>query len=80
VVDWLNGRAVGYGADGAPVRASWASGAVGMIGKSWDGSIANGVAATGVAGLCQTSDWHTVKDGNNKTTYEPGDVRCFPAR
>jgi X-Pro dipeptidyl-peptidase len=51
VVDWLNGRAPGFGADGAPVRAGWASGAVGMIGKSWDGSIANGAAATGVAGL-----------------------------
>jgi X-Pro dipeptidyl-peptidase len=51
VVDWLNGRAAGHGADGAPVRAGWASGAVGMIGKSWDGAIANGVAATGVAGL-----------------------------
>jgi X-Pro dipeptidyl-peptidase len=51
VVDWLNGRAAGFGADGAPARASWASGAVGMIGKSWDGSIANGLAATGVAGL-----------------------------
>lgn len=51
VVDWLDGRAAGYRADGSPVRATWSSGAVGMIGKSWDGSIANGVAATGVPGL-----------------------------
>ncbi|WP_343241924.1 Xaa-Pro dipeptidyl-peptidase [Streptomyces sp. SID13666] len=53
VVDWLNGRAKGYSAraGGQSVKASWTTGAVGMIGKSWDGTIANGVAATGVAGL-----------------------------
>jgi hypothetical protein len=27
---------------------------------------------------CKTSGWHTVKDGNNNTTAEPGGVRCFP--
>jgi X-Pro dipeptidyl-peptidase len=53
VVDWLNGRAHGYSArsGGRPVTAGWANGKVGMIGKSWDGTIANGVAATGVRGL-----------------------------
>ena len=51
-IDWLNGRAPGFAADGTPVSAaSWTTGKVGMIGKSWDGSIANGVAATGVPGL-----------------------------
>ncbi len=50
-IDWLNGRAKGAYADGAPARASWTTGKVGMIGKSWDGSVANGVAATGVEGL-----------------------------
>ncbi|RSM52797.1 Xaa-Pro dipeptidyl-peptidase [Actinoplanes sp. ATCC 53533] len=51
-VDWLNGRAKGFAADGTPVSArSWSTGKVGMIGKSWDGSVANGVAATGVRGL-----------------------------
>ena len=50
-IDWLNGRAAGYDANGAKVTAGWSTGKVGMIGKSWDGSIANGVAATGVAGL-----------------------------
>ena len=53
VVDWLNGRAPGYstrtGADRA--RADWTTGATGMIGKSYDGTIANAVAATGVKGL-----------------------------
>ncbi|MGN9919986.1 Xaa-Pro dipeptidyl-peptidase [Micromonospora palomenae] len=51
VVDWLNGRARGFTLDGEPVTASWSTGRVGMIGKSWDGSVANGVAATGVRGL-----------------------------
>ncbi|MFJ3309519.1 Xaa-Pro dipeptidyl-peptidase [Streptomyces sp. NPDC086549] len=53
VVDWLNGRAKGYTARTGTTRAraSWSNGATGMIGKSWDGSIANGVAATGVRGL-----------------------------
>ncbi|WP_121389747.1 Xaa-Pro dipeptidyl-peptidase [Actinokineospora cianjurensis] len=53
VIDWLNGRASGYtSATGSTtVAASWSTGAVGMIGKSWDGTIANGVAATGVDGL-----------------------------
>lgn len=51
-IDWLNGRAPGFAADGTPVSAAaWTTGKVGMIGKSWDGSIANGVAATGVEGL-----------------------------
>ncbi|WP_229401491.1 Xaa-Pro dipeptidyl-peptidase [Micromonospora okii] len=51
VVDWLNGRARGFTADGRRVTADWSTGKVGMIGKSWDGSVANGVAATGVRGL-----------------------------
>ncbi len=53
VVDWLNGRAAGYSAvtGGSAVTASWTTGATGMIGKSWDGTITQGVAATGVAGL-----------------------------
>ncbi|WP_432586193.1 Xaa-Pro dipeptidyl-peptidase [Streptomyces sp. HD1123-B1] len=53
VVDWLNGRARGYDAasGGRAVTASWSNGATGMIGKSYDGTVANGVAATGVKGL-----------------------------
>ena len=51
-IDWLNGRATATYADGSPaVATKWTNGKVGMIGKSWDGSIANGVAATGVKGL-----------------------------
>jgi X-Pro dipeptidyl-peptidase len=52
VIDWLNGRAKAYYADGSrAVATGWTNGKVGMIGKSWDGTMANGVAATGVAGL-----------------------------
>ncbi len=52
-VDWLNGRAQGFESPsgGRPVPANWSTGNVGMIGKSYDGTIANGVAATGVPGL-----------------------------
>ncbi|MBC2876868.1 MULTISPECIES: Xaa-Pro dipeptidyl-peptidase [Streptomyces] len=53
VVDWFNGRARGYTSrtgDGG-TDAGWTTGSVGLIGKSYDGSIANGLAATGVDGL-----------------------------
>ncbi|MEU1852603.1 Xaa-Pro dipeptidyl-peptidase [Streptomyces sp. NPDC019990] len=53
VVDWLNGRAEAYTTRTGTTRAKagWSNGRTGMIGKSWDGTIANGVAATGVKGL-----------------------------
>ena len=51
MIDWLNGRNTAHTAGGELVKASWTTGAVGMIGKSYDGTLANGVAATGVKGL-----------------------------
>ncbi|MFI9250144.1 Xaa-Pro dipeptidyl-peptidase [Streptomyces sp. NPDC053069] len=53
VIDWLNGRATAYTTrtGGRTVKAAWTNGRTGMIGKSWDATIANGVAATGVKGL-----------------------------
>jgi X-Pro dipeptidyl-peptidase len=53
VVDWLNGRATAYTSrtGSTKAKAGWTNGKTGMIGKSWDGTIANGVAATGVKGL-----------------------------
>ncbi|MFD6415473.1 Xaa-Pro dipeptidyl-peptidase [Streptomyces sp. NPDC060194] len=53
VVDWLNGRARGWTTrtGDTTARADWSNGRTGMIGKSYDGTIANGVAATGVKGL-----------------------------
>ena len=60
VVDWLNGRVTGYalkaGTNTTPdlskeVVADWHNGSSAMIGKSYDGTLSNGVAATGVEGL-----------------------------
>ncbi|RVX43292.1 X-Pro dipeptidyl-peptidase [Nonomuraea polychroma] len=51
VIDWLNGRAKAYKADGTPAVADWTTGNAAMIGKSYDGTLANAVAATGVEGL-----------------------------
>jgi X-Pro dipeptidyl-peptidase len=60
VVDWLNGRVKGYalkaGTNTTPdlskeVVADWHNGSSAMIGKSYDGTLSNGVAATGVEGL-----------------------------
>ncbi|MFG1941859.1 Xaa-Pro dipeptidyl-peptidase [Nonomuraea sp. NPDC048826] len=50
-IDWLNGRAKGFDATGAPVTATWSTGKVGMIGVSYNGTLPNAVAATGVKGL-----------------------------
>ena len=77
VVDWVNGRAAGYDADtGSPKVASWATGKVGMIGVSWDGTIANAVASTGVEGLetivpiAAISSWYDYTRGNGIPFYE----------
>ncbi|GAA4587837.1 Xaa-Pro dipeptidyl-peptidase [Planotetraspora phitsanulokensis] len=51
VVDWLNGRAKAYDATGAEVKATWTTGKVGMIGTSYNGTLPNAVASTGVEGL-----------------------------
>jgi X-Pro dipeptidyl-peptidase len=66
VIDWLNGRATAYTSltGSVTTKAYWSSGSVGMIGKSWDGTIAEGVASTGIAGLktivpiASISDWY----------------------
>ncbi|MCC5697643.1 hypothetical protein LH612_31305, partial [Klebsiella pneumoniae] len=51
VVDWLNSRAPGRDGAGKPVRADWATGKVGMMGVSYNGTLPNAVATTGVPGL-----------------------------
>ena len=50
-IDWLNGRGKAFTAAGEEVPADWSTGQVGMIGKSYDASVANGTATTGVEGL-----------------------------
>jgi X-Pro dipeptidyl-peptidase len=51
VVDWLNGRARGFDASGAAAPADWTTGKVGMMGVSYNGTLPNAVASTGVRGL-----------------------------
>ncbi|WP_455675587.1 Xaa-Pro dipeptidyl-peptidase [Pradoshia sp.] len=51
VIDWLNGRAKAYAGDGSEVSADWSTGNVGMTGTSYNGTLPNAVAATGVDGL-----------------------------
>jgi X-Pro dipeptidyl-peptidase len=67
VIDWLNGRARGFTTpDGdEEVVADWATGTVGMIGTSYNGTLPLAAATTGVDGLRaiipiapNTSYWH----------------------
>jgi predicted acyl esterase len=54
VVDWINGRAPGFTTrdGGTPLTAGgWATGKVGMIGASYNGSLQIAGAVTGVQGL-----------------------------
>jgi len=51
VIDWLNGRANAFNAEGEKVTADWSTGNVGMTGVSYNGTLPNGVATTGVEGL-----------------------------
>jgi X-Pro dipeptidyl-peptidase len=54
VVDWLNGRAAGYTTPTGNERVdatSWSTGHVGMIGTSYNGTLALAAATTGVEGL-----------------------------
>ncbi|MGF3057494.1 Xaa-Pro dipeptidyl-peptidase [Microbacterium sp. YY-01] len=72
VVDWLNGRTKAYtSADRTDeVRADWATGSVGMIGTSYNGTLPIGVASTGVQGLdaivpvAAISDWYNYYRAN----------------
>ncbi|WP_116042049.1 Xaa-Pro dipeptidyl-peptidase [Amycolatopsis palatopharyngis] len=51
VVDWLGGRAAARDAAGAPVTADWTTGKTAMMGVSYNGTLPNAVASTGVEGL-----------------------------
>jgi X-Pro dipeptidyl-peptidase len=77
IVKWANGRAKGFHLDGTPADATtWTDGKVGMIGVSWDGTIANAVASTGVKGLetivpvSAISSWYDYTRGNGIPFYE----------
>ncbi|GAB3457345.1 Xaa-Pro dipeptidyl-peptidase [Actinophytocola sediminis] len=51
IIDWLNGRAPAWNEAGEPVTADWTTGDVGMTGVSYNGTLPNQVATTGVDGL-----------------------------
>ncbi|MBB3664342.1 X-Pro dipeptidyl-peptidase [Prauserella sediminis] len=51
VVDWLNGRAPARAESGDPVQADWTTGKTAMMGVSYNGTLPNAVASTGVEGL-----------------------------
>ncbi|HET9143837.1 Xaa-Pro dipeptidyl-peptidase [Actinophytocola sp.] len=51
VIDWLNGRATAVNEAGQAVAADWTTGDVGMTGVSYNGTLPNMVATTGVEGL-----------------------------
>ncbi len=76
VIDWANGRAKGFHQDGSVADATlWTNGKSGMIGVSWDGTIANAVASTGVEGLetivpvAAISSWYDYTRGNGIPFY-----------
>jgi X-Pro dipeptidyl-peptidase len=77
VIDWANGRQKGFYLDGTKADATqWTNGKTGMIGVSWDGTIANSVASTGVEGLetivpvAAISSWYDYTRGNGIPFYE----------
>jgi X-Pro dipeptidyl-peptidase len=84
VVKWLNGNATAYTSVSGSTTATayWSNGSVGMIGKSWDGTIAEGVASTGVAGLktivpiSAISSWYNYfrADGAPLSRESPGEL------
>ena len=51
VIEWLAGNGYAVDLTGEEVTADWSNGLAGMIGKSWDGTVPNGVAARGTDGL-----------------------------
>lgn len=76
VVDWFNGRTKGFYLDGKKaVATKWTNGKTAMIGVSWDGTIANSVASTGVEGLetivpvAAISSWYDYTRGNGIPYY-----------
>ncbi|MFJ8580009.1 Xaa-Pro dipeptidyl-peptidase [Micromonospora sp. NPDC093277] len=84
VIDWLGGRARAFNAAGDPVTADWTTGAVGMTGVSYNGTLPNMVATTGVENLktiipvSAISNWYDYYRANGLVvapgTYQGEDV------
>jgi X-Pro dipeptidyl-peptidase len=74
VIDWLNGRATAYTTKAGTTTLSpyWTTGKVGMMGTSYNGTIPEGVATTGVQGLeaivpiSAISDWYDYYRANGQ--------------
>ncbi len=73
IIDWLNGRATAYTSEfGDTVAAppTWATGKVGMMGTSYNGTIPEAAATSGVQGLeaivpiSAISDWYNYYRAN----------------
>lgn len=77
VIDWLGGRAQAVDRNNQPVTASWTNDKIAMIGKSYDGTLAEGVAATGVEGLTTIvpisaiSSWYDYYRSSGGVVYNP---------
>ncbi|MEU3456318.1 Xaa-Pro dipeptidyl-peptidase [Micromonospora sp. NPDC006766] len=73
-INWLNGRTAGRNAAGQAVKATWHNGKTGMIGKSYDGALAEATAVTGVSGLTTivpiggVSEWYDYTRSNGLVT------------
>ncbi|MDX2971480.1 CocE/NonD family hydrolase [Kribbella solani] len=76
VIDWLNNRTSAHKPDGSVAKADWSTGKAGMIGVSWNGTIANSVASTGVRGLqtivpiAAISSWYDYTRGFGVPFYD----------
>ncbi len=77
VIDWLNGNARAFTQDGEEVTADWSTGNVGMTGVSYNGTLPNGVATTGVEGLqtiipiASISSWYDYYRANGAVSGNP---------
>ncbi|WP_241156864.1 Xaa-Pro dipeptidyl-peptidase [Bacillus sp. FJAT-42376] len=78
VIDWLNGTAAAYDGNGKKIKADWTTGNVGMTGVSYNGTLPNAVAATGVKGLktivpiAAISSWYDYYRANGAVTAPGG--------
>ncbi len=87
VINWLNGRGIAYTSKTGDTTAAayWSNGSVGMIGKSWDGTVAEGAASTGVDGLktivaeSAISNWYDYfrMSGSDLARETPGQLSTF---
>jgi hypothetical protein len=75
IIDWLNGRAKAYTTQTGNVEAplpTWTTGKVGMMGTSYNGTIPEAAATTGVQGLeaivpiSAISDWYDYYRANGQ--------------